>query len=150
MIGIVYRDCPNGDLARLGPSARTVKDCGSFAGEIINGGFSQFFDNSTGDRAHEILASLRRIGASLSVGLLEKAMSLFPEGVVPSDCVARADVTDIFGERERTFLNELDDIFYARVDPIAKAQEEDLTALELAFMRAHHAERVEAAPFDVN
>ena len=77
-------------------------------------------------------------------------MSLFPEGVVPSDCVARADVTDIFGERERTFLNELDDIFYARVDPIAKAQEEDLTALELAFMRAHHAERVEAAPFDVN
>jgi len=144
MVRIVHRDCPNGDYGRLGPSALTLHDCGRFSGEIINGGFVQFFDNSTGDRAHEILASLRRIGASVCVELLEKAMSLFPDGVVPSDCVARADVTDTFGKREKDLLEELDQVFYSRVDSLSKAQDEDLRALELAFIRAHRAENVEA------
>jgi hypothetical protein len=91
-----------------------------------------------------IRLALRRIRASVCVELLEKAMSLFPDGIVPSDCVARADVTDTFGKRERDFLNELDQVFYRRVDSLSKSQDEDLMALELAFIRAHRAENVEA------
>jgi len=145
MVDIVYRDSPNGELGRLSPAARTLFDCGRFSGEITNGGFGQFFDNSTGDTAHEILDSLRRIGASLSVGLLEKAMSLFPGGRVPTDCVERAKVTNGFGERETKLLDELDQTFYTRVDPVvADSLDENLAALELAYMRVHSAEPVEA------
>ena len=37
-----------------------------FVNEVDNGGFDQFFANSSGDRAEETLAALRAIGATSS------------------------------------------------------------------------------------
>jgi hypothetical protein len=45
--------------------------------EVNNGGFAQFFINSTGDHARETVAALRRIGADRTAGLLERAMAPF-------------------------------------------------------------------------
>jgi hypothetical protein len=147
MIDVVYRDDPcQAHPERLNPAARTLFDVGWFQGEVINGGFSQFFSNSAGNRAHESLAGLRRVGASLSAELLERALALFPGGVAPVDRVRRCDLLFAFEQREPQFLEQLSQAFYQRVDALGSVPEEDLTALQLAFVRANQAEWVIAEP----
>jgi Domain of unknown function (DUF4375) len=147
MVGIVFEDDPRrARPERLGPSARTLYEICWFQGEVINGGFSQFFSNTSGDRAHDSLAALRRIGAPLCVALLEKALTLFPGGIAPVDQQQRCELVFAFEEREPQLLDELNRQFYERVDALGSFPEEDLTALQLAFMRSHRDERVCADP----
>jgi hypothetical protein len=143
LVDVVYYSSPNyADMNRLSESAQVLFNTGCFAGETINGGISQFFSNSSGNRAHETLAALRSIGSVLCVQLLEKAMSLFPDGFAPVDRQKRCEVLFAFEERNPQFLEELTQIFYKRVDALGSDREEDLTSLELAFMRAHSLDQV--------
>ncbi len=145
MVEIVYRDSPAwARVERLAPSAFTVYAVGCFAGELNNGGFSQFFENSAGDRAHESLAALRAIGSVLCVQLLETALTIFPGGVAPANQDERIDLLHPFEEQNPDFLEELSQVYYKKVHPIASHVEEDLVALRLAFMQKHRGEPVEA------
>jgi hypothetical protein len=129
-------------MERLSPSAQVLFNTGWFYGEIVNGGMSQFFSNSSGNRTHETLAALRMIGALLCVELLEKALKLFPDSTAPVDRQKRCELLFAFEERNPQFLQGLDEVFYARVDALGAMPDEDLTALELAFMRTHHLDPV--------
>jgi len=143
LVNVVYHNSPNhAHMDRLSESAQVLFNTGFFAGEVINGGMSQFFSNSSGNRAHETLQALRSIGAVLCVQLLEKALSLFPNGIAPVDRQKRCEVLFAFEERDPQFLEDLTQIFSKRVDAIGSVPEEDLNALELAFMRAHSSESV--------
>jgi Domain of unknown function (DUF4375) len=143
LVDEVYRDSPrHAHIERLSPAAQVLFNTGCFFGEIVNGGLSQFFSNSPGNRAHETLAALRTIGAALCVQLLEKALALFPGGIAPVDRQKRCKFLFAFEDRDPQFLEDLDQVFYKRVDALGSAPEEDLTALELAFMRAHSSDPV--------
>lgn len=48
-------------------------------GEVSNGGFDQYFFNSAGNGAKHTLAALKTIGDSKAAGILDRAMSVFPE-----------------------------------------------------------------------
>jgi hypothetical protein len=86
LVDEAYRDSSrHAQMERLSPSAQVLFNTGYFFGEIVNGGISQFFSNSSGNRAHETLAALRTIGAAMCVELLEKALTLFPGGIAPVD-----------------------------------------------------------------
>ena len=147
MIDIVFHNSPRQDHPeRLGPKARTLWYVECFIGEVINGGVSQFFSNSSGNRVLESLESLRQIGAALSATLLEKALTLFPGGIAPVNRQQRCDLLFEFEAREPQFLEDLSQVFYTRVVALGSAPEEDLTALQLAFMRVHSAEKVCAEP----
>ena len=61
-------------------------------GEVNNGGFHQFFFNSTSDRTTQILQALKAIGAVHTVGILERACSKFPDGLPPADRFERQEV----------------------------------------------------------
>ena len=50
------------------------------SGDVYNGGFDQFFHNSSGDMALLALEGLRVVGAHQTAGLLAEAMSLIPSG----------------------------------------------------------------------
>jgi hypothetical protein len=54
----------------------------------------------------------------------------------------RCELLFAFEEGDPQFLGELDQIFYKRVDALGAVPEEDLTALELAFMRAQSSDPV--------
>ena len=54
----------------------------------------------------------------------------------------RCDLLFAFEERDPQFLEEMDQAFYKRVDALGSVPEEDLTALELAFMRIHSSDPV--------
>ena len=81
-----------------------------------NGGFHQFFFNSSGDHADETVRALEAIGASKTAGLLREAIEKFPNGEVQEDQDKRQVLmidtmpNDIFGE--------LDERFFAYEDPL--------------------------------
>ncbi|MFC1884772.1 DMP19 family protein [Thermodesulfobacteriota bacterium] len=87
--------------------------------EVNNGGFSQFFYNSSGDYAHESLEALREIGAESAAELLEKAIDQFPDGTVPKDRDERIAVLEQIRDRAEKVWNGLDDKFYGYPDDIA-------------------------------
>ena len=57
----------------------------SLQGEVDNGGFDQFYYNSSGDFAVETVSALERIGAKQTAALLSEGNRLFPTQPVPSD-----------------------------------------------------------------
>ncbi|HEX5413602.1 MAG TPA: DMP19 family protein [Terriglobia bacterium] len=60
--------------------------------EVNNGGFDQFFYNSTGDNTEEAIQALEAIGASSMAEILRRAAGKFPDGMPPKDRVARQDL----------------------------------------------------------
>ena len=145
LVDIVYHDSPRlAQPERLGPAARTLWHAGCFYGEVVNGGISQFFSNSSGNWVQESLAALRQIGAPLCIEVLEKSLTLFPAGIAPVERQKRCELLFAFEERDPRFLDGLTNILYQRVVAIGSVPEENLTALELAFMREHRSENVRA------
>jgi Domain of unknown function (DUF4375) len=53
--------------------------------EINNGGFNQYFYNSSGDFAHQAIISLRQINAIKTAEILQLAIDQFPNSTVPKD-----------------------------------------------------------------
>ena len=90
----------------------------SLEGEVNNGGFDQWFFNSSGDWAFDTPPSLLRIGAEATAGIVEKAISYFPDGNPSKNMIKRRKqmkkVTDII----ETKWNELDDKFYEYEDDL--------------------------------
>jgi hypothetical protein len=91
--------------------------------EVNNGGFDQFFLNSTGEYKAETLDSLRRIGASYTASLLEEAIKIVEEPN-PSG-IEEDEYKDIQSDR----LDDLDKKFYE--------YKENLLGLQLQFITDH-------------
>ena len=75
--------------------------------------------------------------------VLEQALVVFAEGAPPKDRQKRCELLFAFEERDPELLEQLSRVYYKRVDAMDSVPEEDLTALQLAFMRTHAAELVE-------
>jgi len=85
--------------------------------EINNGGFDQFFFNSTGDRAHETIDALLAIKASHTADILKSAVDKFPNGTVPTDRGERQTLlegvspdSEAFEIEDKKFLEYKDDL----------------------------------------
>ena len=102
--------------------------CG-LEGEVNNGGFAQFFFNSSGDYSQETLAALNAIHADLTAHLLRQAMTIFPGGMPPADQDDRNALIDLMGDDEETLLGNLDDQFYEG--------KENLSDLLLIYVKEH-------------
>lgn len=91
--------------------------------EVNNGGFHQFFSNSSGDLTEQTVEALDVIGATKTKLLLQHAIqTAFAETAPPSDRVQRNQLLDraTESEEDRLFddLGELDTSFYAYEDPL--------------------------------
>ena len=82
--------------------------------EVNNGGFHQYFFNSTGEHAVETVSMLKRIGAPQTAALFETGCSLFPEGNPPKSLQARRRVLARFTLDQLETLRDLQERFYAR------------------------------------
>src|SRR3954469_7873166 len=60
--------------------------------EVNNGGFEQFFANSSGDTSAETHAALETIGAPAAASLVKSAAGVFPGGAPPADRDARLEM----------------------------------------------------------
>lgn len=145
MMEIVYRGNPaEACLERLGASARLLFHVGSFEAEVINGGLRHFLSTPAANLLPEVVAALREIGAPISVDLLDQALRVFPGGVAPADRRQRCELLFALHEDAQRQLAQLTNAFFSRVDTVAGASEEDLSALQLAYMDGHRGEPLRA------
>ncbi len=94
--------------------------------EVNNGGFHQFFNNSSGDNTAETIHALETIGATVMANILRRAASKFPGSMPPKDRSQRLDVLWANFPRADEF-SELDTEFFA--------YPEDLSALVAEYKR---------------
>ena len=89
-------------------------------GEVDNGGFSQFFYNSSGDFSNETPAALREIGANKTAAICDKA--LFPfGGALPQNRDEREAVLDnLLTDEINEILNQCDSAFYEEPDDLSE------------------------------
>lgn len=82
--------------------------------EVNNGGFHQFFYNSTGDNAVETAELLRKIGAPQTATLVETGCKLFPEAAPSKDYQQRRSQLERFTLDQLETLRDLEEQFYSR------------------------------------
>jgi hypothetical protein len=95
--------------------------------EINNGGFNQYFYNSSGDFAHETINSLKIIGADKTANILQQAIDQFPDKIVPLNRTERQEVLEKIEETVSEIFEELDEKFFV--------YEDDLNTLNIEFVR---------------
>ena len=93
----------------------------SLKGEVDNGGFDQWFFNSSGDWAIDTPRSLREIGAVITAKMVEEAIAAFPGGAPPVDIDERRKRMESASEDTAEKWDVLSTTFYE--------EEEDLDAL---------------------
>jgi hypothetical protein len=89
----------------LTPGQQILMPSNSLHGDVMNGGFQQYFYNSGSMFCHEALHGLRAMGADDHARLLERAIDAFPDGHVPRDRAAR--LLALYGGDRATLKREL-------------------------------------------
>ncbi len=95
--------------------------------EVNNGGFNQFFLNSSGDYCKEICIALESIKSKTFLNIFQRAISMFPNSEVPADREARLELMEQIEGRANPVWNELDKEFYK--------YSEDIYSLMIDFIR---------------
>ena len=107
----ISQKCQYGDdMASLSTPERVFYITQSLEREVNNGGFDQFFFNSCGDFANELVYGFTEIGALKTAQICKKAVSIFGDEV-PSDRDERDDVISD-NEEFAEILRECDDAFF--------------------------------------
>ena len=97
--------------------------------EINNGGFNQYFYNSSGDYAQETLTSLQAIGANKTADILRQAIDQFPSSTVPKDRQERQNLLEQIEANANEVWEQLDQMFYV--------YEDNLNELNLQYVKQH-------------
>lgn len=95
--------------------------------EINNGGFHQYFFNLGGGFAHETVESLKNIQAHKTADILQKAINLFPNKLVPKNQTERQDILKNLDRSTIEMFRKLDRDFYK--------YEDNLNTLNLQYIR---------------
>jgi len=86
--------------------------------QVSTGGFRQYFHNSTGDRAYDVVRSLEAIGAEETAAIATRALSVLGSGAPSRSSESRRAVMAPWPEDGPEFarLAELDEEFWATPD----------------------------------
>lgn len=115
LISRVYDETKGFDS--LSDEEKTYYSVNCLSGEVYNGGFVQYFDNSAGEHYKYAELGLIQIGAQATLKLLRQARAeAFGTGSVPTDRGLRSAVTD--DEQIQNALDKLDGEFYKDPDEL--------------------------------
>jgi len=95
----------------LSPARRTVVLIDNVEGEVNNGGFEQYYNNSSGDGAALVPAALREIGQPAVAKLVERANARFSSGP-PRNRMKRAAAMNRLGPNARRAWKRASDRFH--------------------------------------
>jgi len=124
---------PDPRLAQATPGQRAAYALTWTESEVSNGGFEQYFWNSTGMLLDDAILGARLIGAKDVEDVLRDASALFPAGRVPKSRLARQSMLDAFPSENNAELGRLDDRFFTLLEHPAKRP----TRLLEKYIRAH-------------
>ncbi len=91
---------------------------GLLEADVNNGGIDQYYFNSSGDHALFVPHALRKIGASSTAGIVDRANALFGRGGPPAHRDVRQSALERFREAQPDGWEALDDEFYRYPDDI--------------------------------
>lgn len=127
MFSAIDEKCEYGDtMEKLNEHERIFYIAQILEQEINNGGFSQFFYNSSGDFSNEIVDAFTKIGAHKTAEICKKALAVF-NGKVPTDREERQNLLESLACED--IFDECDNAFYD--------YEDDLEALNYAYIMKH-------------
>jgi hypothetical protein len=113
-------------IDRLNESQKILLIVENLEREINNGGFHQFYWNSTGDYAIETVHALMKIGANKTSEIVKKANSEFKNRSVPEDRAERQKKIELIEEKAKENWKKCDYEFHKYQD--------NLTELLIAFV----------------
>lgn len=106
------------DVSALSEAERIFYITQSLEMEVNNGGFYQFFYNSSGDFANELVSAFTAIGATATAAICQKAIAAFGREI-PVDRDEREEMLDELESDEiDEILEECDDAFYDYEDDL--------------------------------
>jgi hypothetical protein len=120
------------DYGQLSAPERVFGVIWELESEVNNGGFYQYFWNSSGALAPHSIEALKEIGADATAALAREALTLAGDGIEWSDDAARQARIDRLPRETKNKLDELDQAFYASPD--------DLTSLLYKYVSGHKRE----------
>ena len=95
--------------------------------QVNNGGFDQFFFNSSGDFTYEILDAYKNIGANKTAKIIYDAIQAFPKLPISKDTQTRRNIMEDLSDEISEKWNKLDDKFYE--------YEENIMSYVIEYMR---------------
>ena len=106
------------DMSVLSDAERIFYITQTLEMEVNNGGFSQFFYNSSGDFSNELVGAFTAIGANTTASICQKAIDAFGRDI-PVDRDERQEMLDELESDELDeILEECDDAFFAYEDDL--------------------------------
>jgi hypothetical protein len=91
----------------------TVLAVETYFGEVLNGGFFQYFFNQSGALANLAPAALRRVGLNEYAIVLESFLVLFPNATVSEEATSRhQQISRLDEEHGEQFLEQLEQRFW--------------------------------------
>jgi Domain of unknown function (DUF4375) len=129
MSNLVYAREATVGFSGLTEAERVVFCLDKLEQEVNNGGFNQYFRNSSGDNAASTPSALRTLGAPKVASIVEKALALFANHLPPASRDGRERQMDSWGSEAQDALARLDEAFLAYPEPLAQ--------LERAYVSKH-------------
>lgn len=108
------------DLTKLTKPQQDLLFIENLEREVNNGGFNQFYWNSSGDYAMETVAALKAVGAHKAAEILIKANSAWPNQSVPKDREERQELLENIEEQSNPVWAQCDSEFYQNPDNITE------------------------------
>ncbi|WP_411028905.1 DMP19 family protein [Spongiimicrobium sp. 3-5] len=125
------------EMEKLNSSQRVLVIVENLEREINNGGFHQFYWNSSGDYANETVDVLIKIGAKKTAEIVKSANSEFPNGQVPKERDKRGEILDMITERASDNWNTLNFKFYGPNEQTGEIEIDDIPSLLIEFINAN-------------
>ena len=135
------RDSAFGKLPypELSPEERVFLHVWELEAEVNNGGFDQYFINSSGNHAAEVVESLEAIGAVQAAAIAKQAISVaFGNSPPPKDEEARDSVMRALPEEKLEQLSACDNEFYLYPDNLTELLFSFVVANKGAIRGAEH------------
>lgn len=102
--------------------------------EVNNGGFQQFYMNSSGNYANITIDALKEIGAIKTANIVQLANNEFPNKTVPTNREVRINLLSQIEKNTEKIWDELNDKFY-RPNPLTNELEIDsIIPLQLKYV----------------
>ena len=119
--GWLCKKCKHGEnIEKLSKEEKSFYLVFQLEREINNGGFSQFFYNSSGDFANYTAAALREIGAEKTAKICDRALALFG-GTVSNNRDERITMlNNTFTDENSEILSQCDNDFYEYADDLVE------------------------------
>ena len=122
-------------INRLNSFQKTLIWVENLEREVNNGGFDQFYRNSSGDYAIETVGALERIGANQTAQIVKQANAVFSNGLVPKNRKERWLVLNEIPESDKKKWELLNDKFYRPNKDTGKMETDNTAHLLIEYVK---------------